>query len=114
MERKFPHLLSRGKLECAHRAPGFQARNAAETARAEEIARMVFRHAKIKAGRLLARRNVEQARLRAVGRAEPVGAAVQPGIHHGPLKRGRLTFEQDRPPAVIESLGPGLLREWRA
>src|SRR2546428_1167793 len=36
----------------------------------------------------LFRSNVEQARLRAVGGAEPVGAAMQPWIHHGPLGRG--------------------------
>src|SRR5215471_21160554 len=39
---------------------------------------------------------------------------MQSRIHHGAFERRRLALQQDRPPAVVESLGPSLLGEWRA
>src|SRR5258708_31782062 len=114
MERKFPCWVSRGDFGRAHRAPRFQSGNAAETAGAEKVAGMVFGHAKIKAGRLFARRDIEQAGLRTVRRTEPVGPAMQPRIHHGAFGRRRLALHQDGPSAVIEPLGPGLPGEGSA
>src|SRR5690348_2325907 len=83
MERKFPHLPSRAGVKCADGARWFQALNTAKTARAEKITRIVFRYAKVKAGRLLARGNIEQAGVRTIRRAEPVGTAMEPRVHHG-------------------------------
>src|SRR5579859_861665 len=87
VKRKFPGLLSRGKVERAYGTRGFHTGDATEATRAEKIAGIVFGHAEIKAGRFLTGRDIEQARLRTVRRAEPVGASMEPWIHHGPFGR---------------------------
>src|SRR5689334_20229472 len=55
MERKFPHLPSRAHVKRADGARWFQPGDAPKAARAEKVAGMVFRYAKVKASCLLAR-----------------------------------------------------------
>ncbi len=109
-EAELPALLAGERVEPAHRSIGFFAR-AHGLAPAHEVgAGHVLRLALVVDRAHLAHGDVEEPRLRAVGRAEPVGGALQAGPGEGAFLARLLSGDDDGPSLRIEAPGPRLLR----